>query len=73
MNSQRILGLVLLVLGIILLIFGLNASESVTDTVKEGLTGRFTDKTMWYLVGGAVMSVAGAGLAFFGGPRVRSA
>ena len=73
MSSQRILGLVLLVVGVIILLFGLNASDSVTDTVKEGLTGRYTDKTMWYIVGGAALSVAGAGLALFGGGRLRSA
>ncbi|HEX6886344.1 MAG TPA: DUF3185 family protein [Planctomycetota bacterium] len=73
MSSQRILGVVLLALGLFLLIFGLNASESVTDTVKEGLTGRFTDKTMWYIIGGGVMAVAGAAMTFFGSDRVRSA
>ena len=73
MSSQRILGVVLLALGLLLLIFGLNASESVTDTVKEGLTGRFTDKTMWYIIGGGVMAVAGAAMTFFGSDRVRSA
>ncbi len=69
MNSQRLLGLVFLVAGVVALIFGLNASDSVTDTVSEGLTGRFTDKTMWYIVGGAVLSILGASLAFFGGGR----
>lgn len=73
MSSRRVLGFVLLAVGIILVMFGLNASDSVTDTVKEGLTGRFTDKTMWYLVGGAGLAVAGAAMAFFGGQRARSA
>jgi hypothetical protein len=69
MSSQRILGFVLLVVGVILLIFGLNASDSPADTVSEGLTGRFTDRTMWYLVGGAALAVLGAALAFFRGRR----
>lgn len=73
MHSQRILGLVLLVVGVILLLFGLNASDSVTDSVKEGLTGRYTDKTMWYIIGGAGLSMGGAALALFGGGRLRSA
>jgi len=73
MNTQRILGLVLLVVGVIILLFGLNASESLTDTVNEGVTGRYTDKTMWYIVGGAALSVAGGALALFGGGRLRSA
>lgn len=59
MNS-KILGVVLLVAGLMLLAFGWNASDSVADSVSEGFTGRFTDKTMWYLIGGAILAVAGA-------------
>lgn len=69
MNSQRVLGLVLLGIGVILLIFGLNATESFADSVKEGVTGRYTDKTMWYIVGGAAAAIGGLALAFFGGGR----
>jgi len=64
--SPKVLGIALLVVGVILLAFGLNASDSVTDSVKEGLTGRFTDKTMWYLIGGAVMAVLGGAMIFRG-------
>lgn len=58
MNS-KILGVVLLVAGVCLLAFGWNASDSVADSVSEGFTGRFTDKTMWYLIGGAILTAAG--------------
>ena len=64
MSPQRILGLGLLVVGVILLMFGLNATDSVSDSVKEGLTGRYTDKTMWYLIGGAASAMIGGALAF---------
>jgi len=70
--SGRTLGIVLLVVGLILVGFGLNASHSVTDTVKEGVTGRYTDKTMWYLIGGAALALAGGGLTIFGGKRAVS-
>jgi uncharacterized protein DUF3185 len=70
MNSQRALGLVLLVVGVILFLFGLNATDSVADSVSEGLTGKYTDKTMWYIVGGLASALVGAALTFFG--RVRS-
>jgi len=62
----RIIGIVLLVGGVILLGFGLNASDSVADSVKENFTGRYTDKTMTYLIGGAVAAVAGIGLLLTG-------
>jgi len=67
MNAQRMLGLALLVAGMALLLFGWNATDSVTENVSEGLTGRFTDKTTWYLIGGAVLAVVGLGLSAAGG------
>jgi hypothetical protein len=54
---------VLLVVGVLLLFFGWQSSESVGDQISETLTGRFTDETMWYLIGGAAAVVAGAFLA----------
>lgn len=67
--SPRVLGIMLLVGGIALLVFGLNATDSVADSVKEGVTGRYTDKTMWYLIGGAVLAAGGAALALRGGGK----
>lgn len=64
--SNRVLGIVLLVVGLLLVGFGLNATESVSDSVSEGFTGRFTDKTMWYLIGGAALAIGGLALAFMG-------
>jgi len=66
MSGSRILGLVLLAVGIMLLIFGYNASQSIAEDVRETLTGRFSDTTMWYLIGGAASTVAGIGLLAFG-------
>lgn len=62
MNS-KLLGIILLVVGVILLIFGWNASQSLGDQVTETLTGRFTDETMWFIISGAVAVVVGAFLA----------
>ena len=73
MNSQRLLGLVLLVAGGLLLYFGLQATDSISESVKEGFTGKFTDKTTWFIVGGAASAVVGAVLAFFGGGRTKTA
>lgn len=70
--SSRTIGIVLLVVGIILVIFGLNSSESVADSISEGVTGRFTDKTMWYLIGGGALAVAGLSMSFLGGKSARS-
>ena len=34
-----------------LLFFGYNASQSVGERVVEGVTGHFTNQTMWFLIG----------------------
>ncbi|MCK7546710.1 DUF3185 family protein [Marinobacter koreensis] len=62
--GSKLIGLVLLVVGIGLLYFGYQASQSVGNQLTETLTGRFTDETMWYLIGGAAAAVAGAFLTF---------
>lgn len=60
MNSQKLVGVVLLVVGVILLYFGYQSSQSLGDQVSETFTGRFTEGTMWYLIAGAAALAAGA-------------
>ncbi len=69
MSPQRILGVVLLVLGIVLFAFGWNATDTVTEEVSEGLTGKYTDETMWYIIGGLVVAIVGLALTLFGRGR----
>jgi hypothetical protein len=45
MKLQRLFGFVLLVIGVILLIVGINASHGVADRVSHSFTGRFTEAT----------------------------
>lgn len=59
MSTNRLIGIILLVVGAILLYFGFQSSESVVDQTSEALTGRFTDTTMWYLIGGAAAAIVG--------------
>lgn len=63
MKMTRVGGLVLLVIGVTLLIFGYNASQSMGERVVEEFTGHFTDRTTWYLIGGIAATVGGAALA----------
>lgn len=63
MGGQKVLGLVLLVIGILLLFFGWQSTESVGEQISETFTGRFSDETMFYLIGGAAALVAGIFLA----------
>jgi Protein of unknown function (DUF3185) len=59
MKNQKLIGVALLVAGAIALYFGWQSSESVGDQVTEAFTGRFTDETMVFIIGGAVALVAG--------------
>ncbi|HEY9119501.1 MULTISPECIES: DUF3185 family protein [Marinobacter] len=65
MGSSKLIGVILLVVGLALLYFGYQSTQSVGNQVIETVTGRFTDETMWYLIGGAAASAAGAFLLFF--------
>ncbi|WP_111497183.1 MULTISPECIES: DUF3185 family protein [Marinobacter] len=65
MATTRIIGLIALVVGVLLLYFGWQSTQSVGEQISESLTGRFSDETMWYLVIGAAATVGGAFMLFF--------
>jgi len=66
MSPQSIVGVVLLVLGVALLVIGVNASHSFADQVHNTFTGRFTDSTTWYIIGGIASGIVGLVLLLFG-------
>ncbi|WP_404366386.1 DUF3185 family protein [Marinobacter sp.] len=65
MSGQKLVGIVLLVVGIGLLYFGWQGSQSLGDQLSETVTGQPTDETMWFLIGGAAAAIGGAFLLFF--------
>ena len=56
---SRGLGIALLVIGVILLIFGINASNSVGSELSNLFTGKPTDKAVWLIIGGAAALILG--------------
>jgi hypothetical protein len=62
---QRIAGIALLAVGILLALWGVNASNSVGSSFSKLFTGAPTDKSILLLVGGIVVAIAGAGMAWF--------
>jgi LPXTG-motif cell wall-anchored protein len=56
-----IVSLILTVGGILLIAYGINASESLGSDVSRLFTGSPTDETIWLLVGGIVMLAVGIG------------
>jgi hypothetical protein len=66
MNPTQIAGGALFALGAVLLWLAYGESNAPLDEVTLALTGRHTDRIVWYLVGGAVATVGGGLLALFG-------
>ncbi len=66
MSVQRVVGILLLVLGVALFIVGMNASDSIADRWSNFFTGHFTDTTVWYMVAGIAAVIVGLILTFGG-------
>jgi hypothetical protein len=57
------ISIALLVAGVILTVFGINATNSFGSDVSRFFTGSPTDKAVWMLIGGLVLGITGlAGL-----------
>lgn len=69
MDGKRILGVVLVVIGVILLYFGLQATDAPIEQARETVTGEYSDRTMLYLILGAAAGVGGLFLLLFGARR----
>jgi hypothetical protein len=66
MSTNRVVGVVALVIGIVLLVFGTQSANAPVDQVSSFFTGHFTDQTMLYLIGGIALTVVGGALTLFG-------
>jgi hypothetical protein len=53
------LGIALLVVGVVLIVFGISASDSFGSDVSRFFTGTPTDRSMWLLLGGIVAAIVG--------------
>ncbi|HZL45999.1 MAG TPA: DUF3185 family protein [Opitutaceae bacterium] len=56
---NRIVSIALLVGGIVLMIFGINATNSFSSDVSRFFSGSPTDKAIWMLIGGIIATVIG--------------
>jgi len=56
----RIISLALLIAGVVLIIYGVNASESISSDISRLFTGSPTDRTVWFLIAGIAATALGA-------------
>jgi hypothetical protein len=67
---NKLLSIALLVVGIILIVYGVSASNSIGSDFSRLFTGSPTDNSIWLLVGGTVMAAIGAGGLIRGGKSI---
>lgn len=56
---NKAIAIALLVGGIVLIIFGVSATDSFSSDVSRFFTGSPTDKAIWMLIGGIAAAVVG--------------
>ena len=54
------IGLALLAVGIVMIVFGMNATDSFSSEVSRFFTGSPTDKSIWLLLGGIAATIVGS-------------
>jgi len=64
--NNRVFGILLLVVGGILLFYGLQSGDSLASELKEVVDGTPTDRSMGLIIGGAASGALGLGLLFKG-------
>lgn len=56
---NKITSIVLLIVGVVLLVFGLNSADSVSSEISNAVTGSPTDKSIWLIILGTAGTLAG--------------
>ena len=62
---NQIVSVAILVAGVVLLIFGINAQGSLVSSAKEVVTGTPTDKSLWFIILGIIGIIVGGLGSFF--------
>lgn len=65
---NKIIGVLLVAGGVILLITGINASDSLGSEFKEFFTGSPTNEAVWMMIGGGAAAIVGLALVLRGRP-----
>lgn len=66
---DRTVSIILLVLGIVLIAFGVSAADSLGSDISRFFTGAPTDRAVWLLIAGVVTAVVGVSGLVRGGSQ----
>jgi hypothetical protein len=58
-TMNKLLSLIFLVGGIVLIVYGVNAADSLSSDFSRFFTGSATNKSIWLLIGGVVAAAVG--------------
>ncbi len=58
------IGIALIVIGVVLVVYGINASDSAGSSISRAFTGAPTNKTLWLLLGGIASGIVGVAMTF---------
>lgn len=61
---RTLIGAALLAMGAVLLVWGIDASDSLGSEISEFFRGSPSDRSMWLILGGIVALAAGLGALF---------
>jgi hypothetical protein len=64
---NRVTGIVLAVIGLVLLIWGLNEADSLASRISKFFTGSPTDHAVWMILVGVAALAGGVAMAALGG------
>ena len=61
---NKAIGLALLAVGIALIVYGVDSTNSAASSFSKTFTGSPTNKALWLLIGGIASAICGAVLTF---------
>lgn len=62
---QKLIGVICLVAGVLLIVWGHNLAQSISGQLQQAITGSPGDKPMWLYIGGGVLCALGLFQIFY--------
>jgi hypothetical protein len=66
---QKVTGIICIVIGVLLFVWGHNIAQSFGSQVQQLWTGAPTDRAMYLYIGGAILAVLGVAQIFWPSKR----